>query len=468
MRITSTNLELRILRTLTSTKSQKRLARLTNVLNPACFYSEIGSEVYSRVMTLARERGILVNWQELLNDPVLRESSRKYLQNFKKSIIRDRVDLNGQIKQLHSYRQLRAMYFSAEHTINQLKRDRVDPDKLYLDINQRLSEAKSGGNSAEWFTHIGQDDKASRKFVRSLLNNKIRNIYIPTGITAFDRVNVGIPRGSFWLIGSNTSGGKSALANQVGGNMAEQGARVCVIQLEMNAIETGQRQISRITSTAMNRVIDPTKLSVRRKRLITRQWMQWHQRIKRRGGLLSIFVPQEDLTAEEILLILQPFNYDVMIFDYIGLLKGVDDADYPRLLGRVARLGKRFAGNNNCVVAACAQLTAEHIIRYSRAIQEHAQNMWTWVYGDKEREFRIAEVRQPKSRNQRGFNFLLREDFRHMRFVDIDDKEIERYRQRKQKTNGKANGKTARPRFDKKKSKQILQDRDFADLDATK
>jgi replicative DNA helicase len=463
MLITSTSLELRILKTLTSTRNKRRLARLTGTLNPACFYSEIGSEIYRRIMTLMRERGVLISWNELTGDPVLKESSRKYLRNFKKRSIRDRADLTGHLAQLHNYRKLRAIYFAAEHIFEQMKRDRVDPDKLYMDATQKLSEAKTEGNSAEWFTHIGQDDKQSDRFVRKLLNNKIRNVYIPTGIKPFDRRNIGIPRGSFWLIGSNTSGGKSVLANQVGGGMAaESGVRVCIIQLEMSDIETGQRQLSRITSTNMSRVIDPTRLSDRQKRRMVRRWQQWHRRIKRRGGLLSIFAPQEDLTFEEILLILKPFGYDVIILDYISLLKGVDETDYPRLLGRVARLGKRYATNNNCVVAACAQLTVESIIRYSRAIQEHAQNMWTWVYDEKAKKSRIIEVKQPKSRNQKGFNFLLREDFAHMRMKELNDATAESYRKHREKT---PTQKTKRRRFDQKKSKKILDEKDYADLD---
>jgi replicative DNA helicase len=463
MIITSLALELRILRTLTADITSKRLARLSATLNPACFYSDIGSEVYSRVTMLAKERGHFVKWAELLTDPVLKETTRKRLQRFKKSAITDRDDLTGQIKQLHNYRRLRAMWFAAEHTFEQLKRDHVDPDRLHLQINEKLLEASTTGDSSEWFTHIGGDDKVAQRFVKKLLNNKIREIYIPTGFRAFDARNIGIPRQSFFLVAAETSAGKSVLAHQVGSKMAEAGARVCIISLEMSNVETGQRHLSRIASINMNKIIDPTKISKPRKNKAYRRWIRWHKTIKSRGGLLSIFAPQEDLTIEQILIILKPFDYDVIIIDYIGLLKGIDEADYPRLLGRVARLGKRHAANTNSVVMACAQLSSEGILRYSRAMQEHAQNMWIWTYSEEERVNKIIKIRQPKSRNQEPFTFFVREDFAHMRMKDLNDKETRRIRDQIKQARQQKQIK-GKQRFTQKKSKEIISSNDFADL----
>lgn len=463
MIITSLSLELQIIRTLTSNKG-KQLARLASQLNPNCFYSDIGSEIYTRLMNLARERGIYVSWQELLSDPVLKETTRRRLQRFKKQPIIDRDDLKGQIKQLHDYRRLRAMFFAAEHTLTQMKRDRVDPDRLQLQINEKLAEATTSSDSSNWFTHIGNDDKVARRFAKKLLNNKIRNIYIPTGFRAFDAINIGIPRQSFFMIASPTGAGKSVLANQIGSKMAESGARVCVVSLEMSRVENGQRHLSRITKIKMDNIIDPTKISRVKKINAVNQWMRWHKLIKQRGGLLSLFAPEEDLSIEQILILLKPFDYDVIIIDYIGLLKGVDESDYPRLLGKVARLGKRHAANTNTVVAACAQLSEEGILRYSRAMREHAQNMWIWTYGEDEQASRIIRVRQPKSRNQKPFDFFLREDFAHMRMRDISDEETHKlHEQIKHVRQKKQTGKDKK-RFDPKKSKKILQDQDFVDL----
>lgn len=458
-KIISPSLELRVLRTLTSTRNRRRLAKLSGKLQPEYFYSPAASEAYQRIMTLARERSVIISWEELCQDLTLKEETRKRLQGFKKPIIRGKSDLDGNLRLLQEYQQARAVYFACEYGMQQMQRERIDPQKLYLEMAEKLTAAKAAPDSANWFAHIGQSDREARRFARALLSNKVRESYIPTGFRQFDRENVGIPRGSFWLIASNTSGGKSVLANQVGGAMAETGARVCIIQLEMTNLETGQRHLARVGEIDMARIIDPRKLSARQKRRATRRWMAWHQKIKRRGGLLSIFAPEEDLTIEQILLILKPFRYDVYIIDYIGLLKGVDETDYPRLLGRVARQGKRFAAASNCVVAACAQMTMDNILRYSRQMQEHAQNMWTWTYGDKERESRIIEVNQPKSRNQRSFKFYLLEDFRHMRMTELDDQAIRRH-QRQAQTE-KTRQKNKKPR---EKSREILTEQDFVDL----
>lgn len=463
MRLSSLGLELKILRTLTNGNS-KRTAQIYASLSPECFYSDLGQEIYNRVITLAKERVIMVSWESLLNDPVLKEATRARLQKYKRAPITGRNDLADQLQLLHNYRRARAIYFASEYAIDHLKRENVDVDRLEQQVNEKLSGAVASTNTASWFTHIGGDDDEAKKFIKELLSDKIKQIYIPTGIRAFDRVNIGIPRTSFWMIAAETGGGKSALANQICGNMAEAGAKVCIVQLEMSRIETGQRHMARKGQVAMERAINPTRISRVNKRRIDRRWMAWHKRIKTRRGLLTIFAPEEDLTIEQIFLLLKPFKYDVIMIDYIGLLKGVDEQDYPRLLGRVARLGKRHAINTNTVVAACAQLSAEGIVRYSRAMQEHAQNLWIWKYGDEERNSKVIRVRQPKSRNQVGMDFFLQEDFRRMRFRGISNKRADKLRNQQRDNKRRRPEKSGQRRFDRKRSERVLSDNDFSDL----
>jgi len=468
IRTVSSSLELRILKTLTSTHNRSRLAKLSSVLNQACFYSSMGREIYARVMNIARERSLIVPWIELLNDPALSQDTRRYMRRFRRKPVRSTDRLDGLIRQLHNLRRLRAVFFAVDYAYKEFRKDSIDVDRFLTDINEKLSEARSSGESEKWFVHLGQSDLEARNFIRSILSKKIRDNYLPTGIRSFDRRSIGIPRGSFWLLASTTSGGKSVVANQVAGNMAEQGFRVCIVQLEMGKIETGQRHLARVGRIDMGKVIDPRRMTDRLRRRGLRRLFRYHQRIKRRGGLLSIFVPEEDVGIEELLFLLKPMNYDIILIDYIGLMKGADEQDYPRLLGRVARFGKRFAVINNMVVAACAQLSSENILRYSRAMKEHAQNMWMWNYADqKSRDAKIIAIEQPKARNQEDFTFYVGEDFKHMRVVDLDDKTTEAYQRSRQEdqpqSRRRKNNKTSAREntFRKEKSRRLLDDEDF-------
>jgi replicative DNA helicase len=455
------------------TKNRKRLSHLSSVLNPACFYTEIGKEIYTRVMRVAKERSLIIKWQELLHDPALSEATRKHMANFRQRSIRNREELIGQVRQLHNLRKLRAVFDAVDYAQRELRKDRIDVERLIENVNEKFSEARTGGESSKWFVHIGQDDDEARKFFHGILNNNTKNSFLPTGIHAFDSKNIGIPRGSFWMLASTTSGGKSVLANQVAGDMAAQGFRVGLVQLEMTKMETGQRQIARIGRVNMSKVLDSRKrISQERRAKLERRMMDYHRKIKRNGGLLSIFVPEEDMGIEELLFTLRPMKYDIIIIDYIGLMKGADEQDYPRLLGRVARFGKRFAVINDMVVAACAQLSEENVLRYSRAMKEHAQNMWIWNYSDQRvRDAQIIAIDQPKARNQKSFTFYLKEDFARMRMLPLDDKELEKWQEEKQ-TGKSSNKRRTRKgnsrestkkenRFAGEKSRRLLDDEDF-------
>ena len=67
-----------------------------------------------------------------------------------------------------------------------------------------------------------------------------------------------------------------------------------------------------------------------------------------------------------------------------------------------------------------AQLKDDGDIKYSRGIKEHADFCWFWKYGQKEEETHVVEIKQEKHRNAPGYKFLLKENFKNMRFEDYD------------------------------------------------
>jgi hypothetical protein len=105
------------------------------------------------------------------------------------------------------------------------------------------------------------------------------------------------------------------------------------------------------------------------------------------------------------------------------LLKGVGGDDQWRQLGNAARFGKVFASNNNCLVVMCAQLSEEGAIRYSKAIKDHSDNMWSWVYNKEAQESHVIWIHQQKSRNQKAHSFGLVESFETMTIRDLSDDE---------------------------------------------
>ena len=422
-KLQSTLLELRILKTLANS-NKKQLGKLVRVLHPKCFQSQLGTEIYTRQMALIKNRGVVVNWDELAVDPALSDTTRKKVQNFTKRAIKNSAKLDRSIETLLKYRKLRAAYDSASHTFKALQGEKVDADALLLESQGLLNEASFSNETDSWYIDIGGSDAKARRTIRKLLLDSTAN-YIPTGLKEFDDLNVGIPRGTFFVIQTNSGGGKSVMANQICGNMAKQGFRVCLVPLEMTSDENLRRHVSRETDTDMGKIINTKKLLPSEIRKITKQWMKYHHQIKKNKGLLSIFAPKEDMTVEDILFTLKPRNFDVIIIDYIGLLKGTDGEDQAKKLGAAGRFCKRFADIHNMCIGVCAQLSEDNKVRYSRAINEHSGLSFSWQYDKAAKESHIVKIELPKSRNQNSRPFYMEEQFQYMRFGEVDAKKVE-------------------------------------------
>ena len=440
----SQSLELQVLRTITSTHI-KKASKIASKVNEDCFQSRVAKDTYSRIMAIAKSRNIFLTWDELLHDTVLKQSVRKVLNNFKKKPYRKSDEIKRKLKQLNTYRQLRAIYFAANYAMEALDQESADPDIILSKVMDKLNNAKPSTDQTSNMVHIGGNDKSADKLLEKVLNPP-KNKYIRIGLKAFEKYNPGLPRGAYVNISSITSGGKSVLGNQLAANTALNGARVCLIQLEMDDIETGQRQVSRFSKVEMTKVNDPHNMQLADQKQIKKSWANLQKRIKKRGGLLTIWTPDEDMTADQMLTMLEPFGYDVKIFDQIGLFAGTDGDDQVKALSRIGRLMKRNAHRTKSINITLSQLNEEGKVKYSRAITEHAQVAFQWNPDAKAKENRIYQVTMPKSRNLKPVTFYLKEHFDIMKFEDVSENEAKKYRDSqdsdKQKGNkGNKNGK---------------------------
>src|SRR5271154_3167808 len=129
MKLVSPQLELRVIRTICSTKSQKESAKLFASINAECFHTKAGKETYSRISTLMRERGEQVGWGELKVDPVVSENVREKIKNFsEKAIPIDSID--KAIRVLHKYRRMRSMLELSQFIVKELNKKKVDIEAL--------------------------------------------------------------------------------------------------------------------------------------------------------------------------------------------------------------------------------------------------------------------------------------------------------------------------------------------------
>lgn len=425
----SPRLELRAIKTLTQAPQNVR-SYLLSSLNPECFDWSPTQEAFTRIATLARERGMLCSWEEILQDPILTNDSRQALEDYTKKPLQDKADVQRLIGLLHKYRRIRVLNAGARHVIKQLQSESIDIDRLVQHQSDVATAARMSGDVEDWFLRIGSKDqkhrKAAAQVVKDVLRPKAR-LYIPTGFKAFDNLNLGIFRGSAWLISGTTGGGKSTIANQIRINMARSGAKVGFVPLEMNMREMMQRRLANIGNFPMQQILDAENMPENDVAHLVKAFKKYRARIERVGGADEDFVPEEDMTIEDVLYALRPYGYDIIVIDYVGLLKGMSGDRQWERLAEGLRFAKRFATINNAIVCVCAQFDQDGIVRYSRGMVENATNAWTWVYDEAARETGICEIKQPKARQQRSFNFPLVFDFEHMRVRDLTEEEKNGY-----------------------------------------
>lgn len=211
----------------------------------------------------------------------------------------------------------------------------------------------------------------------------------------------------------------SQLAIQLCKNMSEYAESVAYVPLEMTEHESSARLMSNLSKVPMSKILQK-KLAPGEKKAIKKSYMDYVTSLKKSGNRFTIFSPEEDLTAEEILLLLKPYNHKVIVIDYISLLKGVDGEDSWQQLGKVARMCKIYAKNNNVIIILLVQINKEGEVRYSKALVEHANNALFFVATDETREAGVLNIKQVKSRNQAMFDFQLANDPETMTISDID------------------------------------------------
>ena len=413
-------LEIRALKTVCSSTDKVERARLLSRLSPEYFHEDDARAAFIRVKAVLAAGGEIPEWDDLLSDPGLASDTRKELGAWKRvKPIHKSVRIRRLYDALAHYHKARALFFQARDAMRALDDDEPDVEGILESVVEKLVAAQHGRLDLSETIHVAGKGNDGEIF-EDLLSDKKQDV-IPTGFSAFDDENGGFFPGSMVVLAATTGGGKSALALNMAMNMASRGKRVCVVPLEMTKKETLARVYANVSGITLDKFLF-SRMTGNEKRKARKERKRWKKELKRVRGDVRIWEPPEDVTLEDVLTLLGPYNDDVVVVDYIGLLKGADGDDQWRQLGRIARYAKIWARNNDKVVVLLAQLNEEGMVKYSRTIREHANNCWTWVSNSDTEESEVLEVRQTKARNQKKFNFPLRHDFSIMRITDVSFK----------------------------------------------
>ena len=423
MKLFDQALELEVLKNICG-GNDKISSTLLGTINDSYFYTSIAQESFNRIKTIARDKSKIPSWMELSTDPILSENTREILRNFDVSLLTDINAGKELIKNLNNFRKCRILHGIAEKIQTEIIKDSIDIDKIYNNVNEDIATANSGQDISECFTHIGQGSNTKERLYEILMGTAQR--YILSGFNGWDNENGGIPRGKLGIIAATTGSGKSLCANQLALNMASYGAKVCIVPLEMNATDMLQRFLANLSNLNMSQLTKANNLKKNEREEAYKIFRNFEKRIATMGISIDLFNPREDITMENLLFLLKPFEYECIIIDYIGLLKGFEGDDQWRKMGEAVRFAKRWAEATGTSVIILAQLKEDMVIKASKAMKDHADLMWTWHSGklSENTEGKATVMIEPqKGRNQSQTGFLLTIDFKNMTMQDATPEE---------------------------------------------
>lgn len=405
----SKKLELQALYVLTlNTKDSTKLLAKLDVNH---FHFPATKAAFSRFLSILRSKNEFMDWSSLIEDPALSEDDRAFLASYSK---KDKINIESLFHTLEQYRVGRAIYALTQHAIESLKSS-FDADNLLDELADMLSQARTVSEDQKLY-HLGAGNNTS-KIVESLLDMSIKPAVIPTGFPTYDSLVGGFPDSGLVILAATTSSGKSAMSNQLALNINRIGWDVCKVSLEMTESEEIERILANQTSIDHSKIRNK-KLTPSEVKIIKKAYKDFVRKNKEGGTRLTILSPTEDLTLTQIFMLLKPYDYRVIIIDYISLLKEQKNVEQWKHLSDVAREAKRYSLKNNCLIIMLAQLDDDNRIRYSRAIKEHADVVWTWSVTDADRESERFTVHQVKGRNLGVLSFEVSAKFECMRIFD--------------------------------------------------
>ena len=421
MKLYSQKLELSAIRTICGSKSDEVQALTLASLTPDFFYYEPTRAAFQRIQTVAKKRGFIVSYTELLEDPALNEEFRDIIRDNPATTIHAPDKADRLVQNLDKYRKVRTLYEMSKRTLEALKAESVEVDELLDKVTSDLTEARSRQKMQNLIHTIGHEANAL-DLVDKALDPSVETLY-KTGFTEFDERNGGLPTNGVLLLAATTSGGKSAvLMNMLTNMYFLNKVSVANFSLEMDEKKITRRLLSRQTQIPFWKFVKGM-LSPEERKKAKRAWREIHKFGEENECMYSLICPTHSVSSTEALTLVRPYGYKIIGLDYVGLMTGADGDDQWKALGRIVRECKIFSKENDCLVIVLAQLDAgTEKVRYSQTMLEHADNMWKWNYSTPEkRETKILDIIQGKGRDQELFNFPLKEAFEIMSVLNLDD-----------------------------------------------
>ena len=430
---TTVNLEAEQLAIITilNAKEATLSGKLLGTLGSDDFGSDAANEVMAKMLGRLRAGRDVPRRKVFCMDHSLSDDARDFLRNIQIKPLTEDSSVDGLIETLRFHRKVRRIISTARDMVEACKTATVDTThQLESKLDQLTLELK-GNESTSKIVTFGSGDRAAADDVMRRVVSPEDAKRIRTGFGYFDSRAGGFRKGHAVLIAGPSGGGKSALANQLLINMYQKPPhyKTLFVSFEMDDEECAARMCANVAGLEFSKV-EQKKLNVNETALLMREIDRFHQIGIDNEAWFRLWSPDEDLTASNVISYCRPLAPDVLVVDYIGLL-GQDNPreEQWRSLGNAMRQFKVAAKKLQCCVIVLAQFDQDAmVVKYARALREHANIMWCWTYGPEEEAQGHTTVMQTapygKNRNCPPFNFRLKYELKLMRIHDMGEADL--------------------------------------------
>lgn len=349
----------------------------------------------------------------LRHSPGLSDEAKNILKSPKKPL-NSKDDLEQLYEALELRRKLRSVHGGVQELLKDLSKetDKIKITEVEKKIISLHDEFIDPNRSNEI---VDLDSDEGEQLFESIWEQED---LITTGFKNFDSKAGGYTKGDMVMLAANSGGGKSVMAQTIDLHCYKnQHLRTALVTIELTKKQALMRILSNETGIDHDKIRQRT-CSKSEKKTLKKAYKKLKRHGRKHGGCFKIFHPEGGVTATELLLMLKPYNLDVIFIDNINDLEHVDgDSDWARL-GNSAKVIKAGAIALNALIYCCTHVTEDNRIAYSKMLKEKADGIWMWTFGDDEKASNTVQVHQPKARHFEAFSFFLTPEFRTQCFLD--------------------------------------------------
>lgn len=375
--------------------------------------------VYRRLRLMLKKNNEIMTWDDVCDDTSFPDASRLLLKQFDRTSQINKQRCYEIYNRLEEKRKIRVIYTGTRQVIEEklINAETLDIEAAIDELAGVVQRARSQDNSDNFYI-FGKNGNIG-PIVEEVLNKGIPTM--PTGIKAWDNVNGGLPYSSVVLLGANSGGGKSMLADWILHQCSENGAKTCFNSFEMDIPELVVRGLAREGSVDQGKIFTNAKLKDEEKKKLQQVWTEKEKRWAKEGKSIHYNIPRNNPSLEELLVSLKPYGFNFIVIDYITLLRDMHgDNQWQKLVDGV-NFAKSYARNTGCTVIILVQITEEQKLKYAKGMIDGADLVWFFTKDQSVIDTGVLWVNTEKARKQKAIKFPVKVEYEFARISNLPD-----------------------------------------------